>query len=90
MQQDSAVSIPVSASTHFRAIGDTGSSSLNLYASQRGESTGHGGDKDPEESKTAKPGDVAGREQGIIVEDNSAFNVQPFSVKHSRSFFFHQ
>ncbi|KAG7237864.1 hypothetical protein INR49_031758 [Caranx melampygus] len=70
MEQDpaSAVSIPVSASTHFRAIGDTGSSSLNLYATQRGESTGHGGDKDSEESKTAKPGDMAGREQERHVE----------------------
>ncbi|XP_037602489.1 phosphatidate phosphatase LPIN1 isoform X1 [Sebastes umbrosus] len=46
-----AVSIPVSASTHFRAIIDTGPPSLTLYAPQPGETDAHGGDKDTEESK---------------------------------------
>ncbi|XP_040890674.1 phosphatidate phosphatase LPIN1 isoform X2 [Toxotes jaculatrix] len=77
MKQDpaSAVSIPVSDSTHFRAISDTGPPSLTLYNSQPGESTAQPGDKDSEESKngardglTAKTGDMAGREQGRQVE----------------------
>ncbi|XP_050933356.1 phosphatidate phosphatase LPIN1 isoform X2 [Lates calcarifer] len=68
-----AVSIPVSDSTHFRAISDTGTPSLTLFNTQSGESTAHGGDKDTEESKngdglTAKTEDRAGREQGRRVE----------------------
>ncbi|XP_054468890.1 phosphatidate phosphatase LPIN1 isoform X2 [Anoplopoma fimbria] len=46
-----AVSIPVSASTHFRAISDTGPPSLTLYAPQSGETAAHVEDKDTEESK---------------------------------------
>ncbi|XP_068587232.1 phosphatidate phosphatase LPIN1 isoform X2 [Cebidichthys violaceus] len=46
-----AVSIPVSSSTHFRAISDTGPPSFTLYAPQPGEATAHGGAKDTEESK---------------------------------------
>lgn len=38
------VSIPVSASTHFRAISDTGPPSFALYAPQPGETTPHDGD----------------------------------------------
>ncbi|XP_071344980.1 phosphatidate phosphatase LPIN1 isoform X3 [Trachinotus anak] len=75
MKQDpaTAVSIPVSASTHFRAISDTGPPSLTLYTQQPGESTAHTGDKDTEGSKNgarerAKSGDMAGTEQGRQVE----------------------
>ncbi|XP_041791164.1 phosphatidate phosphatase LPIN1 isoform X1 [Chelmon rostratus] len=77
LKQDpaSAVSIPVSASTHFRAISDTGPPSLTVFAPQPGETTVHGGDKDNEESKnrarvglTTKTGDRAGGEQGREVE----------------------
>uniref|UniRef100_A0A8C2WS67 phosphatidate phosphatase n=1 Tax=Cyclopterus lumpus TaxID=8103 RepID=A0A8C2WS67_CYCLU len=46
-----AFSIPVSASTHFRAISDTGPPSFTLYAPQPGETTAHDGDRDTEESK---------------------------------------
>ncbi|KAJ4947661.1 hypothetical protein JOQ06_009694 [Pogonophryne albipinna] len=46
------VSIPVSSSTHFRTILDTGPPSLNLYAPQPGESAAHSEDKDTEESKS--------------------------------------
>ncbi|XP_010785398.1 LOW QUALITY PROTEIN: phosphatidate phosphatase LPIN1-like [Notothenia coriiceps] len=46
------VSIPVSSSTHFRTIHDTGPPSLNLYAPQPGESAAHSEDKDTEESKS--------------------------------------
>ncbi|XP_034736077.1 phosphatidate phosphatase LPIN1 isoform X3 [Etheostoma cragini] len=59
-----AVSIPVSASTHFRAISDTGPPSLTLYA---GETSAQYGDKDTKESKNGvsvglitKTGDRAG------------------------------
>jgi len=83
MKQDpaTAVSIPVSASTHFRAISDTGPPSLTLYTQQPGESTAHTGDKDTEGSKNgarerAKSGDMAGTEQGINMEDNFDSNVQ--------------
>ncbi|XP_056235757.1 phosphatidate phosphatase LPIN1 isoform X3 [Seriola aureovittata] len=77
MKQDpaTAVSIPVSASTHFRAINDTGPPSLNLYTPQPGESTTHAGDKHTEGSQngardrvTAKTEDMAEREQGTQVE----------------------
>ncbi|KAL7406455.1 hypothetical protein ABVT39_019849 [Epinephelus coioides] len=65
-----AVSIPVSNSTHFRAISDTGPPSLTLYPPQPGESAAQGEDKDTEERKngarvgqTTKTGDTAaGRE----------------------------
>ncbi|XP_029313906.1 phosphatidate phosphatase LPIN1 [Cottoperca gobio] len=59
-KQDSAtaVSIPVSSSTHFRAISDTGSPSPTLYAPQPGETAAHDGDKDTEENKN---GDLVGR-----------------------------
>ncbi|XP_034088073.1 phosphatidate phosphatase LPIN1-like isoform X1 [Gymnodraco acuticeps] len=46
------VSIPVSSSTHFRTILDTGPPSLILYAPQPGESAAHSEDKDTEESKS--------------------------------------
>ncbi|KAA8595469.1 hypothetical protein FQN60_010760 [Etheostoma spectabile] len=59
-----AVSIPVSDSTHFRAINDTGPPSLTLYA---GETAAQYGDKDTKGSKngvsvglTTKTGDRAG------------------------------
>uniref|UniRef100_UPI0037E873B1 phosphatidate phosphatase LPIN1 n=1 Tax=Semicossyphus pulcher TaxID=241346 RepID=UPI0037E873B1 len=63
-KQDSAtaVSIPVSASTHFRAINDSGPPSITLYAPQQGESSAHSGDKD------TKAGDRVGGEQGRAVE----------------------
>lgn len=71
----SAVSIPVSASTHFRAISDTGPPSLTLYAPQPAETAGLGGDKNTEESKngasvglTTKTGNRAGGQQGGEVE----------------------
>ncbi|XP_042363936.1 phosphatidate phosphatase LPIN1 isoform X2 [Plectropomus leopardus] len=65
-----AVSVPVSASTHFRAINDSEPPSLTVYAPQLGETAAHSGDKDTEESKngarvelTTKTGDrAAGRE----------------------------
>ncbi|XP_039981204.1 phosphatidate phosphatase LPIN1 isoform X2 [Xiphias gladius] len=72
MKQDlaTAVSIPVSTSTHFRAISETGPTPLTLYTPQPGESTAHDEDKDTEESKhrardvlTAKTGDRTGRDQ---------------------------
>ncbi|XP_068450642.1 phosphatidate phosphatase LPIN1 isoform X2 [Clinocottus analis] len=47
----SAVSIPVSASTHFRAISDTGPPSFTLYAPQPAETPAHDRDKDTEEGK---------------------------------------
>ncbi|XP_070702846.1 phosphatidate phosphatase LPIN1 isoform X2 [Pempheris klunzingeri] len=68
-----AVSIPVSSSTHFRAISDTGSSCLTLYAPQSGETAAHC--VDTEESKngakvglTTKTGERAGRGQAREVE----------------------
>ncbi|KAM9366245.1 phosphatidate phosphatase LPIN1 [Symphorus nematophorus] len=71
-----AVTIPVSASTHFRAINDTGPPSLNIYAPQPGETAAHRGDKDTEESKngtrvglSTKTGDGSGGEQGREVEN---------------------
>lgn len=78
-----AVSIPVSDSTHFRAISDTGTPSLTLFNTQSGESTAHGGDKDTEESKngdglTAKTEDRAGREQGINLEQNFAVSAKTY------------
>uniref|UniRef100_A0A3P8RWJ6 phosphatidate phosphatase n=1 Tax=Amphiprion percula TaxID=161767 RepID=A0A3P8RWJ6_AMPPE len=69
-KQDSAtsVSIPVSESTHFRAISDTGPSSLVLY-------TAHSGDKDAVENRsggrvglTVKAGDRSGGQQVREVE----------------------
>uniref|UniRef100_A0A671VA89 phosphatidate phosphatase n=1 Tax=Sparus aurata TaxID=8175 RepID=A0A671VA89_SPAAU len=72
-KQDSApaVSIPVSASTHFRAISGTGAPSITTYAPQPEETAAHGRDKDTEECKngarvglTTNTGDGAGGEQG--------------------------
>ncbi|CAJ1048941.1 phosphatidate phosphatase LPIN1 [Xyrichtys novacula] len=60
--QAPAVSIPVSTSTHFRAIDDAGPPSLTLYAPQPGENTTHRGDKDTE------TGYRVGGEQGRAVE----------------------
>ncbi|XP_076581009.1 phosphatidate phosphatase LPIN1 isoform X1 [Chaetodon auriga] len=77
LKQDpaSVVSIPVSASTHFRAISDTGPPSLTVYAPQQGETAAHGGDKDAEESKngakvglSTKTGARTEGEQGREVE----------------------
>ncbi|XP_030270274.1 phosphatidate phosphatase LPIN1 isoform X1 [Sparus aurata] len=76
-KQDSApaVSIPVSASTHFRAISGTGAPSITTYAPQPEETAAHGRDKDTEECKngarvglTTNTGDGAGGEQGREVE----------------------
>ncbi|XP_029901520.1 phosphatidate phosphatase LPIN1 isoform X2 [Myripristis murdjan] len=60
------VSIPVSDSTHFRAIADTGPSSLTLYVPQPGET--HGGT----EGAAAKSGDRASGEPGREVESVGA------------------
>lgn len=75
-----AVSIPMSASTHFRAISDTGPPSLSLYAPQPGETVAHG--RDTEESKSGakvglstKTGGRAGEEQGSYMEDYITFYV---------------
>ncbi|XP_068598491.1 phosphatidate phosphatase LPIN1 [Brachionichthys hirsutus] len=46
-----AFSIPVSSSSHFRAISGTGSPSLTVYAPQRGETATHSGDKGTEGGK---------------------------------------
>ncbi|XP_038557508.1 phosphatidate phosphatase LPIN1 isoform X1 [Micropterus salmoides] len=70
-----AVSIPVSASTHFRAIRDTGPPSHTHYAPQPVQVAADGGDKDDEEKKnearvglTTDTGDRARDEQGREVE----------------------
>ncbi|XP_044051514.1 phosphatidate phosphatase LPIN1 isoform X3 [Siniperca chuatsi] len=70
-----AVSIPVSANTHFRAISDTGPPSLTLYAPQSVETAANDGAKDSEESKngarvtlTTNSGDRAREEQVREVE----------------------
>ncbi|XP_029355012.1 phosphatidate phosphatase LPIN1 isoform X2 [Echeneis naucrates] len=77
MKQDPtiSVSIPVSSSTHFRAISDTGPPSLTLYTPQPGESTAHVGVKDTVGSKseardglTHKTGDMPARGQGRQVD----------------------
>ncbi|KAK5873776.1 hypothetical protein PBY51_018786 [Eleginops maclovinus] len=47
-----AVSIPVSSSTHFRTIIDTGPPSFNLYAPQLEDTAAHREDKDTEENKS--------------------------------------
>ncbi|XP_035508348.1 phosphatidate phosphatase LPIN1 isoform X2 [Morone saxatilis] len=76
-KQDSAiaVSIPMSASTHFRAISDTGPPSLSLYVPQPGETAAHSGEKDTEESKNGarvrlsiKTEDRVGGDEGREVE----------------------
>lgn len=75
-----AVSIPVSSSTHFRAITDAGPPSLIVYASQPGETAAHSGGKDAEESQigagvgitTKISRDRAGEEQGGDVESVGA------------------
>ncbi|XP_069029552.1 phosphatidate phosphatase LPIN1 isoform X2 [Embiotoca jacksoni] len=78
-KQDSAaaVSIPVSASTHFRAINDTGPPSLTLYAPQPGETNAHDGDKNAGENRsearvglTINAGDSSGGEHGREVEND--------------------
>lgn len=78
-----AVSIPLSASTHFRAISDTGPPSLTIYAPQPGETAAQEGGKEAEESKTearvkltTESGDGAGGQQGSSVKENIAYNVQ--------------
>ncbi|XP_029980438.1 phosphatidate phosphatase LPIN1 isoform X3 [Sphaeramia orbicularis] len=72
----SAVSIPVSASTHFRAINDTEAPSLTIYVPKTDQTTVHGGSKDAEESKnggsnqiTMKTEDGPEGEQGREVEN---------------------
>lgn len=77
-----AVSIPVSASTHFRAISDTGPSSLTICVPQPGETAAHGVDNDTKEIKngdrvglTTMTGDRAGGEQGSFC-GHIAFNGQ--------------
>ncbi|XP_051235256.1 phosphatidate phosphatase LPIN1 isoform X2 [Dicentrarchus labrax] len=76
-KQDSAiaVSIPMSASTHFRAISDTGPPSLTLYVPQPGETDAHSGEKDTEEGKngarvrlSTKTEDRVGGDEGREVE----------------------
>ncbi|XP_035008379.1 phosphatidate phosphatase LPIN1 isoform X1 [Hippoglossus stenolepis] len=78
LKQDLAtkVSVPLSASTHFRAISDRGPPSLTLYGPQPGESTATGGHEDPEETRHrasdglgAETGDKAGGEQERQVEN---------------------
>ena len=72
-KQDSAaaVSIPVTANTHFRVISDTGPPSLTLYCPQPGETAALEGVKDTEENRreaqeglTIKSGDTSGEEHG--------------------------
>ncbi|XP_068168512.1 phosphatidate phosphatase LPIN1 isoform X2 [Antennarius striatus] len=46
-----AVSIPVSSSTHFRAISGAGSPSVNIFAPQLGETAAYSEDKGTEEDK---------------------------------------
>ncbi|XP_072236420.1 phosphatidate phosphatase LPIN1 isoform X2 [Leuresthes tenuis] len=76
-KQDSAaaVSIPVTANTHFRVISDTGPPSLTLYCPQPGETAALEGVKDTEENRrkaqeglTIKSGDTSGEEHGKEVE----------------------
>ncbi|CAK6963969.1 phosphatidate phosphatase LPIN1 isoform X1 [Scomber scombrus] len=74
-----AVSIPVSSSTHFRAINDAGPPSLTLYISQPEETAAHSEGKDAEESQngarvelTTKTTDRAGGEQFREVESVGA------------------
>lgn len=82
-----AVSIPVSASTHFRAISDTGPSSLTICAPQPGETAARGVDNDSEESKngarvglTTMTGSRAGGEQGSYMEDILLLMCKVFST----------
>lgn len=70
-----AVSIPVSASTHFRAISDTGPSTLAICVHQPGETAACGVNSDPKEIQngarvgpTTMTGDRAGEVQGIFVD----------------------
>ncbi|KAM4592968.1 phosphatidate phosphatase LPIN1 isoform 2-T2 [Odontesthes bonariensis] len=70
-----AVSIPVTANTHFRVISDTGPPSLTLYCPQPGETAAFEGVKDTEENRreaqkglTIKSGDTSGEEHGKEVE----------------------
>lgn len=68
-----AVSIPVTASTHFRAISDAGPGSPPVYTPLPGETTALEGDKDTEENRseaglglTVKSGYTSGEEHGKI------------------------
>ncbi|XP_061601164.1 phosphatidate phosphatase LPIN1 [Cololabis saira] len=69
-KQDSAaaVSIPVTASTHFRAIGNTGPSTPTLYSAQTGESAALEGDKDTEENRSKAVKSTSGEEHGRDME----------------------
>lgn len=69
-----AVSIPVSASTHFRAISDTGPPSLTICVPQPVETAPHGAHNISEESgartgRTTTTGDSPGEQQGKYMED---------------------
>ncbi|KAF0043361.1 hypothetical protein F2P81_004698 [Scophthalmus maximus] len=66
LKQDptSTVSIPLSASTHFRAISDRGPPSLTLYGPQPEESAAIGGHKDTEESKNGARDGLSARTGG--------------------------
>lgn len=75
-ESTSAVSIPVSATTHFRAIGDRGPPSLNICAPQPGDDAPDVVDNDGEESergarigRSALTGYRAAGEQGGSMED---------------------
>ncbi|KAM7406318.1 hypothetical protein PAMP_000703 [Pampus punctatissimus] len=75
----SAVSIPMSSSTHFRAISDAGPPSLTFYVPQPGETAAHSRGKDAEESQigagvrlTTKTIDMTAGEQGREIENVGA------------------
>ncbi|KAM9765449.1 phosphatidate phosphatase LPIN1 isoform 1-T1 [Menidia menidia] len=70
-----AVSIPVTANTHFRAIGATGPPSLTLYSPQQSERAALERDKETKENKsqaveglTVKSEDTSREEHGNAVE----------------------
>lgn len=69
-KQDSAsvVSIPVSASTHFRAIGDTGPSSPAICVQQPEQTSAHSVEDEIKESINAMVGLTTGG-QGSYMED---------------------
>lgn len=90
LKQDptSTVSIPLSASTHFRAISDRGPPSLTLYGPQPEESAAIGGHKDTEESKNGARDGLSARtggEQGEIYGGQFCFKC----AKHSLDFLSH-
>ncbi|XP_041840444.1 phosphatidate phosphatase LPIN1 isoform X2 [Melanotaenia boesemani] len=77
-KQDSAaaLSIPVTANTHFRAISDTRNPSITVCTPQQEETTTVEADKDTEENRSAgrvrldiKSGDTPGEEHGKEVEN---------------------